>query len=132
MEVSAGPPPLWLGLDALPGNVPVARRAVAEFARACDANPDDVALATSEAVTNVVLHAYREDIDGELRVSAVLIGGDLVVTVSDDGCGMKPDLDSPGLGMGLAIIGSVTSETSFKTTDSGLDVTMRFPCPGDG
>ena len=128
---SAGPPPLWLGLDAVPENVPVARRAVAEFARACDGNPEHVALAISEAVTNVVLHAYPEDVDGRMRVSAALIGGDLVVTVSDDGDGMKPDPESTGLGMGLPIIGSLTSQTSLKKTETGLEVTMRFPCPGD-
>lgn len=132
MGAIPAPPPLWLGLDAVPGSVPIARRAVADFARACDGDADRVGLATSEAVTNVVLHAYGEDVDGTMRVSAVLVGSDLLVTVSDDGCGMRPDLDSPGMGMGVAVIGSTTSHASFKSTDHGLDVTMRFPCPAEG
>jgi serine/threonine-protein kinase RsbW len=130
-QVPVPPQALGLTLDAVPDSVGRARRAVADFARACDGDPERVALATSEAVTNVVLHAYDEGITGPLRVSAKLVSTDLLVTVSDDGRGLRPDLDSPGMGMGLALIGSLTSMTSFKTNGCGLDLTMEFPCPGE-
>ena len=108
----------------------VARRAVVDLALSCGGDPSSVGLATSEAVTNAVLHAYRDREPGEVRVRAKLEGSDLIVTVSDDGCGLRPDLDSPGLGMGIALIGTVTSGMNFDSSGNGLDLSMRFPCPG--
>jgi serine/threonine-protein kinase RsbW len=80
------------------------RRAVAELAAHAGATEDladAVRLAVSEAVTNVVLHAYR-DSSGSVHVSADLAGSELWVLIADDGCGLRPVADSPGLGMGLA------------------------------
>jgi serine/threonine-protein kinase RsbW len=122
---------LGLALEAVPENVPVARRAVADYARSCQADVTRVALAVSEAVTNVVLHAYRNPPAGSVRVRAEMDRSDLVVTVADEGPGMRPNPDSPGLGMGLAIIGSTASDIELHDTGAGLELRMRFPCAGD-
>jgi anti-sigma regulatory factor (Ser/Thr protein kinase) len=119
---------LVLILDAVPANVPVARKAVTAYAERCNGDGEKVGLATSEAVTNVVIHAYDEQ-PGPLRVTAQLCDTDLVVHVCDKGHGLRPDPDSPGMGMGLALIGSMAASTSFADTHPGLDLTMRFPCP---
>ena len=119
---------LVLMLDAIPESVPKARKAVTAYAECCNGDCERVALATSEAVTNVVVHAY-DDEPGPLRVTAQLVDSDLVVHVCDKGMGMRPDLDSPGMGMGLALMASLTAATSFSSLGPGTDVMMRFPCP---
>ena len=53
-----------------------------------------------------------------------------MVTVRDEGIGMRPDLGSPGMGYGVALIGSLTTTSGFFNRDRGLEVAMRFPCPG--
>ncbi len=67
-----------LTLPAIVESVPTARRAVVEAARAAGASERalaDVALAVSEACTNVVEHAYREqETPGTLSLSAELHG----------------------------------------------------------
>jgi anti-sigma regulatory factor (Ser/Thr protein kinase) len=63
-----------------------------------------VAVVVSEAVTNTVLHAYREGEPGRVRVEASMEAGLLTLVVADDGVGMSPNPDSPGLGVGLALI----------------------------
>jgi serine/threonine-protein kinase RsbW len=120
---------LALQLKAVPDNVARVRQAVGAFAQACGANTERVTLATTEAVSNVVRHAYRcRAIPGDVRVSAKVEGSELLVTVSDDGPGLQPRVDSPGFGMGPALIGAFTEGTSFKSSDPGLDLTMRFSC----
>jgi anti-sigma regulatory factor (Ser/Thr protein kinase) len=84
----------------------------------------------TEAVTNVVLHAYREDVPpGDVRISAHRSGEELVVSVEDDGVGMRPHLQSQGLGMGCVLIKSFAKEVTFTNPGRGVRVTMRFPCP---
>jgi anti-sigma regulatory factor (Ser/Thr protein kinase) len=125
------PSPVVLVLDAVPESVPVARHVAASFAKDCAGDPDRVALATSEAVTNAVIHAYRDTDPGPVRFCAMLEDDDLVITVRDEGMGMNPNLDSPGLGYGLSLIAELASNSRFVNRERGLEVAMRFPCPGD-
>ncbi len=53
-------PALDITLPAVPGAASAARRAVHAIAAGLVAEDYDVALAVSEAVTNVVVHAYRD------------------------------------------------------------------------
>ena len=75
-----------------------------------------VKLAVSEAVTNAVVHAYvGAEQPGEVRVDAPRRATtDVLVTVSDDGCGMVPRLDSPGLGVGLPFIAHTTDTLDIE------------------
>ncbi len=98
-------PPLVRRFAARAAEIGPARRAVAAYAREyAVGDPDAVALAVSEAVTNVVLHAYvDEPAPGEVEVVARgLDDGGLVVTVSDDGRGMMPHPEGPGAGLRAA------------------------------
>lgn len=91
---------------------------------------DDVALAVSEAATNVVHHAYRnDDRPGPVLVEAFVEDDALVVTVGDQGCGMLPRLDSPGVGLGLPVISRVTSALEIQDSDGprgGVTLRMAF------
>jgi serine/threonine-protein kinase RsbW len=117
---------------AVPESVPRARRAVGDFARgqgvAADVLPK-VALAVSEACTNVVLHAYRDDRDtGDLEVQADIVDEHLRVIVSDAGVGLMPHLDSPGLGLGLPIISQTAAVFEVRSSPAGgTELCMRFP-----
>src|SRR3712207_7980924 len=59
---------------------------------------------SSEALTNVVLHAYPEGEPGPVTVTAEINDSAIDVTISDEGRGMVPRPDSPGAGLGLPII----------------------------
>ena len=114
---------------AVPESVPALRHAVVEFARAAGADArqcEAVRLAISEAVTNVVLHAYREE-GGLIELSAARVGGDLWVQVADDGRGLGAPSVRPGLGQGLALIGAVSDSVAvLRRPTGGTELRLRF------
>jgi anti-sigma regulatory factor (Ser/Thr protein kinase) len=104
----------------VPASIGEARREVVSFAeRHLLAEPGDVALAITEAATNAVLHAYRNGEAGNMRVVACARADGLVIVVRDYGCGMQPNPDSPGLGLGLSVIGAVAHEVNIERPDDG-------------
>jgi len=115
-----------LELPPEPGSVAEARHAVGELARKVGSPEQEVALAVSEAVSNAVVHAFRRGKEGSIRVRAWHDGNELVVTVADNGVGMIPDLDSPGLGVGTSLISRLSDQATFESSDYGTTVTMRF------
>jgi serine/threonine-protein kinase RsbW len=114
---------------AVPSAVPLARRAVAEFAEAAGVAGEElenVRLAVSEAITNVVVHAYRGG-KGMIHVSAAVASGELWVLVGDDGAGLHAREDSPGLGVGLALIADISEDFAVVNRSSGgTELRMRF------
>jgi serine/threonine-protein kinase RsbW len=128
------------GLDrsflAEPDNVALARRLVTgwllDSPLAGNQLIGDIALAVTEACNNVVLHAYRESEgngDGEaFRLVAERHGTTVRVTISDDGDGMTPRSDSPGLGLGLPLIATLCNEVKIgpPAAGTGTVVAMRF------
>jgi anti-sigma regulatory factor (Ser/Thr protein kinase) len=107
-------------------SVRACRQAVSEYARKVGADPSVVALATSEAASNVVFHAYRDRAPEPFILEAEVDAGQLVVVVSDRGSGMRPNPESSGLGLGLSIIGNVADSVEFESSSEGLRVRMRF------
>lgn len=63
----------------------------------------DVKLAVSEAATNAIQHAYPSGTTGTVAATAWTEAAQLRITISDEGTGMVPRSDSPGLGLGLPI-----------------------------
>ena len=116
-------------MAAEPLAVRALRDAVRRFAVAHGvADADAVALALTEAATNVVVHAYRGREIGDVRVVACAEPERLVDVVRDYGCGMRPRHDSPGLGMGLSLIGHLASHFNVEAPDGdGTRVRMHFP-----
>jgi anti-sigma regulatory factor (Ser/Thr protein kinase) len=113
---------------AEPGSIPEIRHAVRDFASAHEVvDTDAVALAVTEAVTNAVLHAYRDRDPGEVRVVACAEPSRLVLVVRDYGSGMAPRHDSPGLGIGLPTIGHLAEEFSIEAPEGqGTRLRMHF------
>ena len=88
----------------------------------------DIALAVSEAVSNVVLHAYRDlPRPGVVSVEADRDGDALRIFVRDDGPGIAPRANSPGLGLGLSIIACVTRALEIRARpEGGAELCMIF------
>jgi anti-sigma regulatory factor (Ser/Thr protein kinase) len=123
--------PLRTSLPAVAASVPVIRAAVAAYALAVgvrDDHLDAVKLAVSEAVTNAVIHAYVDaDEPGEVHVATCLRDGTVYVTVRDDGIGMMPRLDSPGLGVGLPFIADIADTLDIASGEGGgTELRMSF------
>jgi serine/threonine-protein kinase RsbW len=115
-----------------PPGVGAMRREVAAFASRAGMDEQgigSVRLAVSEAATNAVVHAYRES-DGELRVRADVADGELVVVVCDTGAGLAPRPDSPGLGLGMPLMASVTTRFRVVSAGPGTEIHMTFALPG--
>jgi anti-sigma regulatory factor (Ser/Thr protein kinase) len=110
--------------------VTAVRRALAELAAEAGGTEEQVAsvrLAVSEALTNSVVHAYRHGSAGSVYVSADVASTELWVLIADDGCGLRPVADSPGLGMGLALIAESCDGFAIVSRSSGgIEVRMRF------
>jgi serine/threonine-protein kinase RsbW/stage II sporulation protein AB (anti-sigma F factor) len=120
---------LELAVDAT--SVAEARGAVAALARNVGAPVQGVSLATSEAVTNAVIHAFRGRDGGRIVVRAGVDRNTMVVEVSDNGIGMVPNLDTPGLGLGTSLISQVSREAKFESSDHGTTVTILFDLSPD-
>lgn len=108
----------------------MARHAVRAFLSARDIDPrtlGDVLLAVSEVVTNCVVHAYRDATNGRVAMEAQHHGDTLVLSVADEGSGMAPRHDSPGLGLGLPLVGRIADRVDIiAPAGGGTQVRMRF------
>jgi serine/threonine-protein kinase RsbW/stage II sporulation protein AB (anti-sigma F factor) len=120
----------WSG-PAEPATVARLRRAVTDFAAwggASASSVESLRSCTSEAVTNSVVHAFRDGREpGTISMSAEFRADELFVTVSDDGMGFSPRSDSPGLGLGIPTIGALSGSMSIGMSDSGgTELCMAF------
>jgi len=125
-----------LTLPAVPASVARARHAAVALARALGA-PErvvaDVALAVSEACTNVVEHAYRDAAaPGALHVDARATGdGLLEIVVADEGAGLRTRPGSAGLGMGLALMAAVATGLELGHDAGATRVRLTFCLRGE-
>ena len=91
----------------------------------------DIALAVSELVTNAVMHAYVDRAPGTIRAEASAGLEELVIVVSDDGRGMQPRSDSPGLGLGLPLVGQLATTVDLREPPGGgAELCVTFAAPG--
>jgi anti-sigma regulatory factor (Ser/Thr protein kinase) len=110
-QVTPLPHTVLAELPAVPESIGALRRKAREAAERCGADDQvvaDVTLAVSEAATNAVVHGYREAEPGTLALAAETVDGEMHLEVIDDGSGLVPRPDSPGLGLGLPVIARVT------------------------
>jgi anti-sigma regulatory factor (Ser/Thr protein kinase) len=113
-------------LPATLASVGVARRAVRSFAAGLDVDVEGLALAVSEAVANVVAHAYAEGSRGTLELSAAASPFDVTVTVRDEGHGLDGGTGTGGAGFGLLIIARLAQRVELADTPRGVALTMSF------
>ena len=112
---------LELTLPVRSASIPRARAAAAAYARQAGLAPErihDLKLVVSEAVTNVVLHAYDGD-EGTIHLTMATAGKDLWVLVEDHGLGLRSGGTSPGLGLGLGLMARFSDEIALERTAGG-------------
>jgi serine/threonine-protein kinase RsbW len=136
--VPEAPPDLELSLPARAENVAVVRHAFGGLGEVLDMPEQtlaDVKLAVTEACTNVVVHAYPDDEDGPLDVSAHVGEEALEVVVRDRGRGIVPRPDSPGLGLGLPLIATLADQLELGTGpghETEVRMTFQLAAARDG
>jgi serine/threonine-protein kinase RsbW len=126
-----------IAYPAAPESVAILRATVGRFATRVGLSPsavEGVKLAVSEAATNVVVHAYAETHETGLIIVDATVGvGELIVSVADSGPGLRARRASPGLGLGLAIIGQLADKVEMlQGGNGGLRVLMRFAVDSPG
>lgn len=130
------PPSVRLTLPAKPENVGLARQVLAGLAEALDADEElvaDMKIAVTEAVNNIVLHAYPAGA-GPAEVTMTSNLEQLVINVRDEGEGMNPrptDAEAPArLGFGFAMMASLCDQFGINSGTAGTEVRMRFAVRG--
>ena len=133
MGLEPGRSPCAFGrtVPAVAANVAPMRHAVVDFAAKAGAEPavtTDIALAVGEACANVVVHAYPPGDVGSLIVHAEVRGPEVSICVADEGSGMVPRPDSPGLGLGLPLIANLADRLRIEDGEGGIgtEVAMTF------
>jgi two-component sensor histidine kinase len=115
-------------LPATPASVTDIRHAVVAYVERLDMASYEIAVAVTEAAKNAVQHGFPGDRSGSIWLEIeTLVPDTLVVTVTDDGVGITPDLEGDGLGLGLSLIGRFTHDFDIHDAPPhGTVVTMRF------
>ena len=123
-----------LRLPSLSVNEGMARAAVAAFCSQLDPTPSelaDIKCAVSEAVTNCIVHAYKDNITVRLCE-----GGLVRIEIKDNGCGIedvelarKPlfttDAENERSGMGFTVMESFCDKVRvFSGCKKGTTVTL--------
>jgi serine/threonine-protein kinase RsbW len=130
MTLATTTPDIELALPARAANIAVVRHAFGALGEAFAVNEQilsNIRLAVTEACTNVVVHAYPDGDEGPLEVIATLQEEKLEVVVRDEGPGIGPRPGSPGLGLGLPLIVSLTESVLLgRDADERTEVRMTF------
>ena len=129
-----------LDFRSCPENEALARMVISAFIMPMNPTLEqlgDVKTAVSEAVTNAIVHGYREK-KGMVRMRATLDeGGELAIEIADRGCGIEnverarqPFFttmeDSERSGMGFTVMESFMDEVEvISQIDNGTIVRMR-------
>ena len=119
------------------GSVPRARNDVVAFAaRLGSPEPqlEAIRLAVSEAVSNVVIHAYDAGGGGRgyIHITAEIAARELWILISDEGRGFQAPAHNPGLGWGLPLIAHMSDRLEIaERAEGGTEIRMRFPIEPD-
>lgn len=127
-----------LQLPAKSANESFARVAVGAFASQLDPLVEDISdikTAVSEAVTNCIVHAYKDE-PGDIFISVKILADDrVVIKIRDKGCGipdikqaMEPLFTTGGserAGLGFAVMQSFTDKIRVTST-VGKGTTVTF------
>ncbi|HHU50853.1 MAG TPA: anti-sigma F factor [Firmicutes bacterium] len=128
---------LKVEFPSLPENVSLSRVIVASFAAQLDFTLnelEEIRVATSEAVSNCVIHGYRES-QGRILLELTIKDGELEIVITDYGCGIQDlDLaktptystDPERMGLGLVFMESFMNYLTLESeVGKGTRVTMR-------
>ena len=128
-----------LCFDSRSANESFARTAVAAFLCGLDPTVEeltDVKTAVSEAVTNCIVHGYREKIDKVYITANIYSDNRIVIKIKDKGCGIedvkkamepmyttRPDLDRSG--MGFAFMEAFMDQVEVES-EAGVGTIVRM------
>jgi serine/threonine-protein kinase RsbW len=62
---------------------------------------NDVLIAVDEIFSNIMIHGYKNEPGGSIRVSALIEGNKFEITFADDGVEFEPRKENPKLGKAL-------------------------------
>ena len=126
-------------LLARSSNESFARACIAAFAAQLDPTLEeisDIKTAVSEAVTNCIVHAYKEQLLGKIYITAILTENNSIeIKIRDKGCGieniaqaMEPLYTSVGgerAGLGFAVMESFMDRIKVKSAlGKGTTITL--------
>ena len=125
-------------VDSRSVNESFVRTAVAAFAAQLDPTVEEIAdikTAVSEAVTNCIVHAYRNCVGKIYIYAAIFDNNTIKVTVRDRGCGIEDiaqartplfsTLGGERAGLGFAVMESFTDKLTVRSKPGvGTSVTM--------
>lgn len=117
---------------ARPENLAPLRTAIWGHALAVGASAElghAIRLAVGEALANIVMHAYVGRELGQMTVQAWLDEDrHFTVRVLDEGHGLIPRADSPGMGLGLGLMAQLADDfrVSNREGTPGTSVSLRF------
>lgn len=130
-----------LKFPALSRNEALSRSAAAAFAMQCDPTVEEMAAiktAVSEAVTNAIVHGYRNTIGTVEMHMKIFEGGVLHIQIKDKGCGisdvaaaMQPmfttaPADEERSGLGFTVMESFTDRLRVRSAEGkGTVVTLE-------
>lgn len=124
---------LTVSANAVPACVRPLRNIVASAAHDewgfADSKLYALKLCVSEALTNVVKHAYPEGAPGQVEVTIDELGDELAVAVADHGQGHRAQPWKERGGFGLAFVYRLTDGCRFTAGETGTTVEMLFPLP---
>ena len=128
-----------LEFDSRSANESFARVAVAAFLSQLNPTLEEVAdvkTALSEAVTNCIVHGYREKIDKVYITANIYSDNRIVIKIKDKGCGIedvkkamepmyttRPDLDRSG--MGFAFMEAFMDQVEVES-EAGVGTIVRM------
>lgn len=116
-------------------NESFARVAVAAFAAPLDPTVEElteIKTAVSEAVSNAIIHAYKEDEDGLVTLECLVEeGGKVMIIVSDRGVGIE-DVDLAREPLYTSRPGEERSGMGFTVMESFMDKLEVESTPGEG
>ena len=113
---------------ALPQAVPAIRASISDFLDGlgvASTRSADIQLAVSEAVGNVVRHAYPHE-RGQIRCDAVASEGTIVISVCDWGEPFDGSTRDPGMGLGMPIMHALADHVALLTTTDGKVIELTF------
>ena len=126
-----------LTIMSIPENVPLARVTVAAFAAQLEFTLEDleeIKVAVSEAVSNSIIHGYRNDQNQSVSVTCTIYPETLEISIEDNGVGienvseaMQPAFttETDRMGLGFTFMQSFMDKLSVESEPNrGTKVTM--------